>query len=400
MDTSSFSNVQQTYPDAEQLAVNSSTSDCFCVRLYGKRHFLKRLKPELSTDPRYVSTLQKEFETGYGLEHPNLVRYIAKGDDYLLTEFVDGETLKDFSLSHPDYFKSRGNTERLLAQLLDVVSYLHTHQVVHLDLKPDNILITRIGHDVKLTDLGYCYTDTYTDTMGRTDKYAAPEQLEGGAVDARTDIYAIGKILESLPCGSKYNKVIGRCTQSDPDARYQTVDEIKAQIVRKPALLYALLALLVVVAALSLFYLLQPNQKLESSPQPQADSIVIEQTEAAEQEQPVEHRESAPPIDTRSQQKAELKAELPALVDPIYNSTIATYDFKKYGGDLDVWMPLHKEYVERINNLPKRLEKKYPSLDEITISNIIWSYAQPSLEGQINRVTAIREHADSILSER
>ncbi len=399
MDTSSFSEVQPTFPDAEQLPVSGSTCNCYRIRFYGRLHFQKRLKPELRTDPRYVAALQKEFATGYPLDHPNLVSYVSKGDDYLLMDYVDGEPLSMFLASHPDYFKSRKHTDRLLCQLLDVVSYLHQHQIVHLDLKPDNIIITRIGHDVKLIDLGFCYTDSYTDTMGRTDKYAAPEQLEGGAVDARTDIYAIGKILESLPCGSKYNKVIVRCTQSDPDARYQTVDEIKAQIVRKPTLLYALLALLV-VAALSLFYLLQSYQKQESSPQPQADSIVIEQTEAAEQEQPVEHRESAPPIDTRSQQKAELKAELPALVDPIYNSTIATYDFNKYGGDLDVWMPLHKEYVERINNLPKRLEKKYPSLDEITISNIIWSYAQPSLERLLNRLNTIREQTDSILSER
>jgi serine/threonine-protein kinase len=151
--------------------------------------------------------LQKDFETGYRLDHPHLVRYVSKGDDYLLTEYVDGETLAQFAASHPEYFKSHKQTDRFISQLLDAVGYLHQHQIVHLDLKPDNILITRIGYEVKLTDLGFCYTDTYTVTMGRTDKYAAPEQLpsfgkEGLGVvakpDARTDIYAIGKIMESL----------------------------------------------------------------------------------------------------------------------------------------------------------------------------------------------------------
>lgn len=178
MDMSEFSDVQLSFPDAELLPVGGSTCDCYRVKLYGKLHFMKRLKPEFRTDPRYVSALQKEFETGYRLDHPHLVHYVSKGDDYLLTEYVEGLTLGAFVADHPDYFKSRKNTNRFLTQLLDVVGYLHQHQVIHLDLKPSNILMTRIGHDVKLADLGYCYTDTYTDTMGRTDKYAAPEQIK------------------------------------------------------------------------------------------------------------------------------------------------------------------------------------------------------------------------------
>ena len=228
METSEFSDVQQSFPDAELLPVGGSTCDCYRVKLYGKLHFMKRLKPELRTDPRYVSVLQKEFETGYRLDHPHLVRYVSKGDDYLLTEYVDGITLGAFVADHPDYFKSRKNTNRFLTQLLDVVGYLHQHQVIHLDLKPSNILMTRIGHDVKLADLGYCYTDTYTDTMGRTDKYAAPEQINGEQVDARTDIYAIGKILDTLPLPSIYNKVKERCLKELPAERFQSTEEIKA----------------------------------------------------------------------------------------------------------------------------------------------------------------------------
>ena len=206
MDTSEFSDVQLSFPDAELLPFGGSTCDCYRVKLYGKLHFMKRLKPEFRTDPRYVAALQKEFETGFRLDHPHLVLYVSKGDDYLLTEYVDGMTLRTFVAENPDYFKSVQNTYRFLNQLLDVVGYLHQHQVVHLDLKPSNILITRIGQEVKLADLGFCYTDTYTDTMGRTDKYAAPEQLAGvSKVDVTTDIYAIGKILETLPLPSIFD---------------------------------------------------------------------------------------------------------------------------------------------------------------------------------------------------
>ena len=258
MDTSSFSDIQQNYPDAELLPVGGGTCDCYRVRLYGKLHFLKRLKPELRTDPRYVSALQKEFETGYRLDHPHLVRYVSKGDDYLLTEYVDGETLTQFAASHPEYFKTRKNADRFLRQLLDVVGYLHQHQIVHLDLKPENILITRIGYEVKLTDLGYCYADTYTDTMGHTDKYAAPEQLNGSSiVDARTDIYAIGKILHTLPNYLIYNKVIARCTAIDPSDRYQSIEELQSALKRTVPRMSVLLLLVVTIGliiALFLFF--------------------------------------------------------------------------------------------------------------------------------------------------
>ena len=251
MDTSEFSDVQLSFPDAELLPFGGSTCDCYRVKLYGKLHFMKRLKPELRTDPRYVAALQKEFETGFRLDHPHLVRYVSKGDDYLLTEYVDGMTLGTFVSENPDYFKSVQNTNRFLNQLLDVVGYLHQHQVIHLDLKPSNILITRIGQEVKLTDLGYCYTDTYTDTMGRTDKYAAPEQLaDDSKVDVTTDIYAIGKILETLPLPSIYNKVKERCLKELPAERFQSTEEIKACLPserrRWPWLISAILGIMLV----------------------------------------------------------------------------------------------------------------------------------------------------------
>lgn len=269
METSEFSDVQQNFPDAELLSVGGSTCDCYRVKLYGKLHFMKRLKPELRTDPRYVSALQKEFETGYPLDHPHLVRYLSKGDDYLMTDYVDGENLKQFVATHPDYFKSRKNTNRFLTQLLDVVGYLHQHQVIHLDLKPSNILMTRIGHDVKLVDLGYCYTDTYTDTMGRTDKYSAPEQIHGEQVDARTDIYAIGKILETLPLPSIYNKVKDRCLKELSAERFQSTDEIKACLPserrRWPWLVLVILGLMVLIG-LWLYQKPQSQIVLKDSP--------------------------------------------------------------------------------------------------------------------------------------
>ena len=177
MESSQFSNSQSLYEGMEQVDTQGATCDTFRMKLYGKLHFLKRLKAEYAGDVHYREALRKEFETGYRLEHPNLVRYISLDNDGILMEYVDGETLSQRLVTHPDYFKNRKNTDKFIHQLLDVVSYLHSHQVLHLDLKPDNILLTRIGSDVKLIDLGCCYTDTFPDTTGHTNTFAAPEQL-------------------------------------------------------------------------------------------------------------------------------------------------------------------------------------------------------------------------------
>ena len=107
---------------------------------------------------------------------------------------------------------------------------------------------------VKLTDLGFCYTDTYIDTMGRTDQYAAPEQLSGEQVDARTDIYAIGKILQTLPCSHIYNKVIAHSTTSNPSDRYQSVEELQSALKPSSHLVIIAIVAFLVIVMLSGFY--------------------------------------------------------------------------------------------------------------------------------------------------
>ena len=383
MDFSSFSDTQPAYPDAELLTVGGSTCDCYRVKLYGKFHFMKRLKPELRTDPRYVSAMQKEFETGYRLEHPHLVRYVSKGDDYLLTEYVDGENLKAFTDSHPDYFKSRKNADRFMRQLLDVVGYLHQHQVVHLDLKPDNILITRIGYDVKLTDLGYCYTDTYTDTMGRTDKYAAPEQLNGlSKVDARTDIYAIGKILYTLPCAHIYNKVIARCTAEDPSKRYQTVDDFSKAINTPNYRKWLWLLPLLLMVAIGL-YLYWPRtmsvapsttSSSEDSVATKTDTIAaktdsvapptISESESVSKPRqeivPQPPMQTAPPEEEATSDTLSLRQELQHRIAPLYQKALGSYNDSAFNRiNEQYYFRRESEFEESITPLYTELWNKY-----------------------------------------
>ena len=380
MDSSSFSDIKQTYPDAELLPVGGSTCDCYRVKLYGKFHFMKRLKPELRTDPRYVSAMQKEFETGYRLDHPHLVRYVSKGEDYLLTEYVDGENLKVFTEKHPGYFKSRQNADRFLSQLLDVVGYLHQHQIVHLDLKPENILITRIGQELKLADLGFCYTDTYTDTMGRTDRYAAPEQFNDCQVNATTDIYAIGKILQTLPCSYIYNKVIARCTADDTANRYQSVEELQRAL--KPSshfLLVGFLSLFVIAMLLGL-YLMFPKKELQPEPQPIEQPTPLPPTTNKPEIQ--ESVPSAKPEKTSTSEQ--LKADIAAAVLPKFNATMgALPDSVKPG--TEEWAQAGRALEKELSNTLQELILSHQDIPMQTIAQEYNSYLQSLITLKLNQ---------------
>ena len=264
METSQFSEQQFPLEGMEQVESHGATCDTFRVKLYGKLHFLKRLKPQFVNDIRYQEALRKEFETGYRLEHPNLVRYITLTDDGILMEYVDGETLTQYLSNHPDYFKYRKHTDKFIRQLLDVVGYLHSHQVLHLDLKPDNILLTRIGNNVKLVDLGCSYTDSFPDTTGHTPRYAAPEQLSGGKVDERTDVYAIGKVMEHFPNRHIYYKVIKRCTAQAPEDRFQNIFDLRAALFRRSRHWIWLATVILFVALFVVFFFFINKQQPSS----------------------------------------------------------------------------------------------------------------------------------------
>lgn len=276
-ESSEFSANRPRYDSMVPLGVSGVSCDAFCVKLYGKLHFLKRLKSEHIGDVLYQEAFRKEFETGYRLEHPQLVRYISLEGYDMLMEYVDGETLSQRLTSQPDYFKNKKNTAKFIRQLLDVVGYLHSHQVLHLDLKPDNIMLTHVGDDLKLIDLGCCYTDTFHDTPGHTESFAAPEQLAGEQVDVRTDIYTIGKILSLLPLTHIYNKVIARCTAESPSERYQSVDDLRLALFhRYPVGRIVMLCGFVVICACLFFFIKEKSQAPEiPSPPVENESLAI-----------------------------------------------------------------------------------------------------------------------------
>ena len=222
-----------------------STCLCYLVRYQGKRYLMKRLRPEYADNPRYQELFRKEYETGKRLKHENLVEYVSMGEDvdgcYIIMEYVDGDTIGERMRKDPAYYSSPRRASRLFSQLLSCLSYLHHHQVLHLDLKPDNIMLTRISDDVKLIDLGFCYSDSYDLSMGRNGLYSAPEQKEGRIADINvgTDLYAVGLLLRDLILvfpkiygSDAVSALIARSTQPDIALRFSSADEMAEAILQ------------------------------------------------------------------------------------------------------------------------------------------------------------------------
>lgn len=215
----------------------------FIVTEQGKSLFMKCLKEEYADDMVCRSILAKEHEIGMSIDHPNIVKHVGIRDDengyYLLMENVVGVTLDRFIINNPDYFHHRRNLDKFFNQLLSALKCLHSKHVVYSDLKPQNIMLTQVGNDVKLIDLGLCLTNAYTTTVGTTEGYSAPEHLSKGSLNIATDIYGIGKIIEFIGLNMPdylpniYARIMLRCTKERQKDRFQDTDEIVRLINRR-----------------------------------------------------------------------------------------------------------------------------------------------------------------------
>lgn len=406
MQTSTFNSQQHEFPDAELLTVGGSTCDCYRVRLYGKLHFLKRLKPELATDPRYIAALQKEFETGYQIDHPAFAHYLSLGTDYILMDYIDGETLDQFLLSHPDHFKHRSQAERFMRQLLDAFEYLHSHQVLHLDLKPQNILLTRIGHDVRLVDFGYCYTDAYPDTTGRTDSYAAPEQLNGNAVDERTDIYAIGRLIQQLPI-PYYTKAAIRCTAPSPSERFASVAELRQAIKpHRSPWLYLLICCLILFMAIASYLILRPSvpmvtPSLQDTTQVAVPSVVPKPTDKSDTTTPILHEPPTRIIkhtepmtsveqstvamapDTLQPSMDKLREDIRSLVLPAFNSSLGSVADPQHNQVL--WMMQYQAYASGEQRRIEQIVGMHPEIPMETVVSEYRNFVESLVKEAVNK---------------
>ena len=391
-DVSAFSGPLDRVTSQEQLYLNGSTCQTYIVRVYGKLHFKKQLKAEYKGMPQYVEAFRKEFEVGYRLNHPALPCYVALGDEdgcpYILEEYIDGDTLTDFLAANPCYFHSRLHADRLIDELLSVFSYLHHHQVLFLDLKPDNVMITSVDRQLRLIDLGGCHTDCFVGTEETTKAFSPGRnandaaQLHGKLWEPSFDIFLIGRLLQECRVPHIYNKVIAKCLKDDPRERYDSVDSMKKAIgaLRRRLTIFKVSMVVTVAACLAVVLSLlipagpkelrpqETTKKAETSQPLRAPERVLTAKEV-KQTKMMEPKPSLQPNNGKAETttaEARMTRELQLNMDFAYKKYIAPLP-KDSLRDVDCLNKHIAMYMDCVNSEIRRLKNKYTDLQPQTI---------------------------------
>ena len=223
---------------------------------------IKVLKPEFSEDVGFVSKFHTEAQSAAGLEHPNIVNIYDVGSEdglhYIVMEYIEGITLKTYIEK-----KGRLTFKEAVSIAIQVgrgIEAAHNKNIVHRDIKPQNIMISTEGK-VKVMDFGIARAATsntiHSDVMGSV-HYSSPEQARNGFIDGKSDIYSLGIVMYEMVTGrvpfdgdttvsiaiqhlqeemvppSAYapdlpislEKIILKCTQKSPSRRYQNIGDL------------------------------------------------------------------------------------------------------------------------------------------------------------------------------
>ena len=201
------------------------------ARLYrvaraGKSFIIKTTKDNSGAE---LSMLKREYELSLGCDHPHIIHVYTYDEQTpvgpgIVMEYIEGRTLAEWLAESP----SKEARRRIFGELLAAVGYMHRRGLLHNDLKPENILIARADDSLKIIDFGLSDDDAHylARTLGCTPRYASPELRERRPLDARSDIYSIGVIMESL-WGGGCRRIASKCTRSNREERYADIGQLQ-----------------------------------------------------------------------------------------------------------------------------------------------------------------------------
>lgn len=219
---------------------------------------LKILAPDVAGEPSFAERFEREARALARLSHPNIVTVYDFGETaglyYFVMEYADGANLRslmaDGRLEPPKALA-------IVPKICDALQYAHDRGVVHRDIKPGNVLLTRDG-EIKIADFGLAklvkrdrdLTLTHDDHVVGTPAYMAPEQIETpGSVDHRADIYSLGVVFYEMltgelplgrfeppssraPLDARLDDIVLRALEKERERRYQRAVEVKTEITR------------------------------------------------------------------------------------------------------------------------------------------------------------------------
>jgi eukaryotic-like serine/threonine-protein kinase len=236
---------------------------------------VKVLRADLARDPSFYLRFRREAQNAAALNHPAIVAVYDTGEaetaagplPYIVMEYVDGITLRD--IVHNDGPIPPRKAIEIIADACQALNFSHQHGIIHRDVKPANIMISRTGA-VKVMDFGIAraladsHSVTQTAAVIGTAQYLSPEQARGDSVDARSDVYSLGCVLYEILTGEPpfvgdspvavayqhvreppvppsgrhegispdLDAVVLKALAKNPENRYQTAAEMRADLVR------------------------------------------------------------------------------------------------------------------------------------------------------------------------